>query len=132
MVKHRYCHFRYFFVVSHVLVPVLFLCMFLIRDTYSASFGVPLLQATSELYQVHNALSQVGPVLSTVLFILAGIFYAVGQMLPPDKKAQFHATAINIIIGAIVVAVLSVASTSLASASTHLISNFTSNSTNSL
>ncbi|MEM0149293.1 MAG: hypothetical protein QXW10_00130 [Candidatus Micrarchaeaceae archaeon] len=72
-----------------------------------------------------DTLAQVGPALSAVLFIIAGIFYAVGQMLPPDKKANFHTAAINIIIGAVVVGVLSVASTSLALASTHLLSNFT-------
>lgn len=73
-------------------------------------------------------LSQVGPALSAVLFVIAGIFYAIGQLLPPDKKANFHTTAINIIIGAIVVGVLSVAATSLAIASTHLIGNLTVNS----
>jgi hypothetical protein len=68
---------------------------------------------------------QVGPALSAVLFVVAGIFYAIGQMLPPEKKANFHTAAVNIIIGAIVVGVLSVASTSLAVASTHLIGNLT-------
>jgi hypothetical protein len=48
-------------------------------------------------------------------------------MLPPDKKAQFHTTAVNIIIGAVVVGALSVASTSLVTASTHLLSNLSVN-----
>ncbi|MGA2800670.1 MAG: hypothetical protein ABSE71_05090 [Candidatus Micrarchaeaceae archaeon] len=83
----------------------------------------------SELSSIQATLMQVGPALSAVLFVLAGIFYAIGQMLPPEKKASFHTAAVNIIIGAIVVGVLSVASTSLAIASTHLLGNLTTNST---
>lgn len=83
----------------------------------------------SELNNIQLILTQVGPALSAVLFIVAGIFYALGQMLPPEKKANFHTAAVNIIIGAIVVGVLSFASTSLALASTHLLVNTTLNST---
>jgi len=83
----------------------------------------------SELSSIQATLMQVGPALSAVLFVLAGIFYAIDQMLPPEKKASFHTAAVNIIIGAIVVGVLSVASTSLAIASTHLLGNLTTNST---
>ena len=83
----------------------------------------------AELSSIQATLMQVGPALSAVLFVLAGIFYAIGQMLPPEKKASFHTAAVNIIIGAIVVGVLSVASTSLAIASTHLLGNLTMNST---
>ncbi len=82
----------------------------------------------TELSSIQATLMQVGPALSAVLFVLAGIFYAIGQMLPPEKKANFHTTAVNIIIGAIVVGVLSVASTSFAIASTHLLGNLTTNS----
>ena len=82
----------------------------------------------SQLNSIQIILMQVGPALSAVLFVLAGIFYAVGQMLPPDKKANFHTAAVNIIIGAIVVGVLSVASTSLAVASTRLLGNVITNS----
>ncbi len=91
-------------------------------------FGSTVLTVLSELQYIRGVLYQVGPALSAVLFIIAGIFYAVGQMLPPDKRANFHTTAINIIIGAIIVAVLSFTSTSLAIASTHLLSNFTNSS----
>lgn len=91
-------------------------------------FSTTILTVLSELQYIRGVLYQVGPALSAVLFIIAGIFYAVGQMLPPDKRANFHTTAINIIIGAIIVAVLSFTSTSLAIASTHLLSNFTNSS----
>jgi hypothetical protein len=83
----------------------------------------------SQLGNIQSTLMQVGPALSAMLFVLAGIFYALGQMLPPDKKANFHTAAVNIIIGAVVVGALSVASTSLALASTHLLGNLTINST---
>lgn len=83
-----------------------------------------------ELDTIKLTLSQVGPALSAILFVVAGIFYAIGQMLPPDKKANFHTTAVNVIIGAIVVGILSFASTSLAAASSHLLSNVTANATN--
>jgi hypothetical protein len=83
----------------------------------------------TQLNGIQLILTQVGPALSAVLFVLAGIFYAIGQMLPPDKKANFHTAAVNIIIGAIVVGVLSVASTSLAIASSHLLGNVIANNT---
>ncbi|MDE1825704.1 MAG: hypothetical protein KGH61_01425 [Candidatus Micrarchaeota archaeon] len=84
---------------------------------------------TGTLAYLQQVLAQVGPMLSAVLFIIAGVFYAVGQMLPPDKKANFHTTSVNIIIGAIVVAVLSVTSSGLALASTHLLANMSMNAT---
>ncbi len=77
------------------------------------------------LTSIQQLLMQVGPILSGLLFIIAGIFYAVGQLLPPDKKANFHTTSINIIIGAVIVAVLSVTSNTLSIASTHLFTNLT-------
>lgn len=79
------------------------------------------------LSSVQQILMQVGPILSAVLFIIAGIMYSIGQLMPPDKRAQFHSTSVNIIMGAIIVAILSVASTSLAVASSHLLSNLTAN-----
>ncbi len=85
-------------------------------------------QIITTIEGIKALLVQIGPALSAVLFVIAGIFYAVGQMLPPDKKANFHTAAINIIIGAIVVGALSVASTSLALASSHLLTNFTNSS----
>jgi len=103
---------------KYLSAPTLALLMFS-RCTYAAS------QLVTELDGIKLVLVQVGPALSAVLFVLAGIFYAIGQMLPPDKKANFHTAAINIIIGAVVVGALSVASTSLAVASTQLLSNFT-------
>jgi hypothetical protein len=77
------------------------------------------------LVSIQQLLMQIGPILSAVLFIIAGIMYSLGQLMPPDKRAQFHSTSINIIIGAVIVAILSVTSNSLAIASTHLLTNLT-------
>ncbi|MCL5122571.1 MAG: hypothetical protein M1279_01195 [Candidatus Marsarchaeota archaeon] len=107
--------------IRYIVIPITVLLLLSSGTTYAAgSNGV-----ISEIGYIKALLSQIGPALSAILFIIAGIFYAIGQMLPPDKKANFHTTSINIIIGAIVVAILSVASTALASASSHLLTNMT-------
>ncbi|MDE1871524.1 MAG: hypothetical protein KGI06_04790 [Candidatus Micrarchaeota archaeon] len=108
-------------ITKYLTIPSLVIIVLASRFVEAGS--VPLV---TEINNIQLVLTQVGPALSAVLFVLAGIFYAIGQMLPPDKKANFHTAAVNMIIGAIVVGVLSVASTSLAIASTHLIGNFTS------
>jgi hypothetical protein len=112
--------------IAHVLAPASLAGVALLGRAYA---GGVVLQVMPELTQIQLILAQIGPALSAVLFIVAGVFYAIGQMLPPDKKAQFHTTAVNIIIGAIVVGALSVASTSLATASTHILSNLTVSNT---
>ncbi|MCL5090057.1 MAG: hypothetical protein M1382_02700 [Candidatus Marsarchaeota archaeon] len=114
--------------VFRIILPFVITAMILVKVSaaQSASSGI-----ISQITYIKEVLSQVGPALSALLFVLAGIFYAIGQILPYDKKANFHTTAINIIIGAVVVGVLSVASNTLATASTHLLSNFTNVSLNS-
>lgn len=110
--------------IKYIAFPIFFIILLATNSNATMlSFSI-----LGQLNYIKIILDQTGPVLSAILFIIAGIFYAIGQLLPPDKKANFHTAAINIIIGAIVVAVLSVASTSFATASTHLLSNFTTNS----
>ena len=122
--KHRKKSMQgYFGLLKYTLFPIL--VVFLSIGNVHAATQLTIL---GQLSYIKFVLNQVGPALSAILFIIAGIFYAIGQLMPPDKKANFHTTAINIIIGAVVVAVLSVASTSFANASTHLLSNFTVNS----
>lgn len=108
--------------MRYILLPIVVFMVLASNASYAAG---PASGVMNEIGYVKALLSQVGPALSATLFIVAGIFYAIGQMLPPDKKANFHTTSINIIIGAIVVAILSVASTALASASSHLLTNMT-------
>lgn len=107
-------------VARYIAAPML--ALLLAMHLANAAGSVPLV---SNIDNIQSLLTQIGPALSAMLFVLAGIFYAIGQMLPPDKKANFHTTAVNIIIGAVVVGVLSFASTSLAIASTHLLGNYT-------
>ncbi|MGC8662486.1 MAG: hypothetical protein ACP5RT_01730 [Candidatus Micrarchaeia archaeon] len=102
-----------------------FIAFFIVGVTKGSSFSFDIIMTLSYIQQL---LMHIGPMLSALLFIVAGIFYSIGQVLPPDKRANFHTASINIIIGAIVVAVLSVASNSLALASTHLLVNISSNS----
>ncbi len=108
-------------------IPIVFFLSFAIlaKYIYAEPFSF---DVVGTLSAVQQTLMQVGPIFSAVLFVLGGIFYAVGQLFPSYKRANLHTMAIDIIIGAIVVAVLSVASTNLAIASTHLLTNLTSNS----
>ncbi len=107
-------------ILRYIGIPIV---ITIILGTHTAFGATP--QLVGELNSIKSLLAQIGPILSAVLFIIAGMFYAIGQMLPPDKRANFHTTAINIIIGAIVIGVLSFTSTSLAVASSHLLSNST-------
>lgn len=116
---------KWFAIAWRVMLPTFIVSVLLTRSVMAA----PMLDVMAQISYVKDVLSQAGPALSAMLFVLAGIFYAIGQVLPPDKKANFHTTAINIMIGAVVVGVLSVASDGLATASTHLLSNMTANVT---
>jgi hypothetical protein len=112
--------------IKHLLILLFVLQIYLFSISNGAS-AVLLNSSTigivSELTYIKSVLSQVGPILGAVLFIVAGVFYAIGQVMPPDKRANFHTASINIIIGAIIISLLSVASTSLAVASSHLLAN---------
>jgi hypothetical protein len=92
---------------------------------YASGFSLDII---STLSYVQNLLAHLGPMLSAVLFIVAGMFYAIGQLLPSTKRAAFHTTTVDILMGAIIVAVLSVASNGFAIASTQLLTNITVNS----
>ena len=92
------------------------------KYTYASAFTFDIIGTLS---YIQTLLMHAGPLLSALLFIIAGIFYAIGQLFPSYQRASFHTTAIDIIIGAIIVAVLSVASNGFALASTHLLSNMT-------
>jgi hypothetical protein len=108
-------------ILKHLMLPVFLVALLGFHLVSAATTGI-----VSQLNGIKALLSDIGPILSGVLFIIAGIFYALGQIMPPDKRANFHTAAINIIIGAIVVSVLSFASSSLALASTHLLANLSS------
>lgn len=89
---------------------------------YASGFSLDII---TTLTYVQNLLAHLGPMLSAILFIVAGMFYAIGQLLPAPKRAAFHTTTVDILMGAIIVAVLSVASNGFAIASTQLLTNIT-------
>lgn len=107
-------------------MPLLLLCAsyVLSQDRFASSWSAAL-DIVASLNYIQGLLTQIGPIISAILFIVAGIFYSIGQLFPAHQRANFHSTAIDIIIGAIIVAVLSVASNSLSFASAHLLSNLT-------
>ena len=111
-----------FFQKAYVKIPLLLLILLTPKKPYAA---VTALDIISTLTSIQSLLEHIGPLLSAVLFITAGIFYALGQLLPSVKRASLHSTAVDILIGAVIVAVLSVASNGLAIASTHLLANLT-------
>ncbi len=108
-------------------VPTALTTLLIAGNTYGATTFVSL-QITTQLSGIQVLLTQIGPDLAAALFILAGIFYAIGQIMPPEKKATFHTTAVNLIMGAVVLAALTFAATGLSQASAHLLTNATTNS----
>ena len=93
---------------------------------YSHCIGLDIIVS---LNRIQLILMHVGPLLSAIMFIVAGIFYAIGQLFPSHQRANFHTTAGDMIMGAIIVAVLSVTANSFAVASSHLLLNNTLNVT---
>ena len=108
-------------------LPILAMVVILGLFSRVSSASGMTLDIVGTLNSIQQILGHVGPVLSAVLFIVAGIFYALGQLFPSYKRATLHTMAIDMIIGAIIVAVLSVTASSFALASTHLLVNTTSN-----
>ncbi|MEM0074464.1 MAG: hypothetical protein QW091_00150 [Candidatus Micrarchaeaceae archaeon] len=106
-------------------IPFLLLAFLFLERSTAGVFGLDII---STLNSVQSLLAHVGPLLSAIMFIIAGIFFAIAQLFPTYKRASLHSTAADILVGAIIVAVLSVASNGLAIASMHLLSNITSNS----
>lgn len=105
------------------LFPILVMTSYL-SNTSSAGSYVSL-DIISTLNYIQTLLMHIGPLLSAILFVLAGIFYAIGQLFPSYQRATFHTTAIDLIVGAVIVATLSVTSSGFALASTHLLTNIT-------
>ena len=93
------------------------------RIAYAQSFTS--LDIITTLNYIQGLLTRIGPILSAILFIIAGLLYAIGQLFPSHQRGSFHTTAGDMIVGAIILAVLSVTANSFALASTHLLSNVT-------
>ncbi len=112
---------RDFRIAVPILIPIIATPVSLFRNMFV------LLNLIGTLSYIEQLLMHVGPLLSAILFITAGIFYAIGQLFPSYKRATLHTMAIDMIIGAIVVAVLSVTSNGFAIASSTLLTNLTAN-----
>ena len=67
------------------------------------------------LKSLQGTLQQVGPALSAIMFVLAGIIYAFGQLQPAEARGKYQAWAMGLIVGGFVVGALSVAAPTLAS-----------------
>ncbi len=80
------------------------------------------------LKEIQNLIYTISPILSATLFMIAGLIYAIGQLLPPYQRATFHTMAINIIIGAIVLSILTLTANGITAA----VENFFVNNSNSL
>lgn len=106
-----------------IILPILVMVSYLSNTSNAGSYAS--LDIISTLNYIQTLLMHIGPLLSAILFVLAGIFYALGQLFPSYQRATFHTTAIDLIIGAIIVATLSVTSSGFALASTHLLTNLT-------
>ncbi|MGC8628953.1 MAG: hypothetical protein ACP5T4_01960 [Candidatus Micrarchaeia archaeon] len=103
-------------------VPFLILTMPLAKQAGAAEFALDII---STLNGIQALLAHIGPLLSGIMFIISGIFFAIAQLFPAYKRASMHSTASDILVGAIIVAVLSVASNGLALASAKLLVNTT-------
>ena len=103
----------------------LFACAAAVLLMKGASAQGATLDIISTLTGVQGILMHIGPLLSAILFTIAGLLYAVGQLFPSHQRASFHTISSDMIMGAVVAAVLSVAANGFALASTHLLSNVT-------
>ncbi len=66
------------------------------------------------LQNLQATLQQIGPALSAILFVLAGIIYAFGQLQPADARGKYQAWSMGLIVGGFVVGALSIAAPTLA------------------
>ena len=112
-------------IVSRVPLVLVLISIIALREVVAVSAHIGIL---TTLDNIEAILETIGPILSAVLFTLAGIFYALGQLFPSYKRASLHTMSIDLIIGAIIVAALSLAANGFAIASSHLLANATSNS----
>ena len=66
------------------------------------------------LQDLQATLQAIGPALSAILFVLAGIIYAFGQLQPAEVRGKYQAWAMGLVVGGFVVGALSVAAPTLA------------------
>lgn len=90
--------------------------------------GIAKASLPSVLSDTKNSIIEIGPLLGSILFATAGIIYALAQFMPFDKKAKMITVAVNLVIGAVVVIVLTIGSDSLTSFAKQIVMNATNTS----
>ena len=68
----------------------------------------------SFLRSLQTTLQEIGPILSAILFVVAGIIYAFGQLQPAEGRGRYQSWAMGLVVGGFVVGALSFAAPALA------------------
>ena len=56
------------------------------------------------LTSISDLLTTIGPTISLIMLLLAGIVYAFAQMQPPESRGKWITTAMGLFVGGIIVA----------------------------
>jgi len=65
------------------------------------------------LTSISLTLMNIGPTLSLIMILLAGIIYALAQAQTPDKRGKWVGWATNLFIGGLILAAIVVGATSI-------------------
>jgi len=104
------------FLVAALLIAALPLAAFAATPTPAPSGNMTIGGGTvTFLNSIKTTLQAIGPALSAIMFVLAGIIYAFGQLQPADARGKYQAWAMGLVVGGFVVGALSVAAPTLAS-----------------
>lgn len=73
------------------------------------------------LYNLKDTLTAIGPALSAILFVLAGIIYAFGQLQPADARGKYQSWSMGLIVGGFVVGALALGADTLTNIAANLL-----------
>ena len=73
------------------------------------------------LYNLKDTLTAIGPALSAILFVLAGIIYAFGQLQPADARGKYQSWSMGLIVGGFVVGALALGADTLTGIAANLL-----------
>jgi hypothetical protein len=109
--------------ISRILLTVFLVgsmlpCLLIAQDGDTTTIGGG---TVTFLKDLQATLQEIGPALSAILFIVAGIVYAFGQLQPAEVRGKYQAWAMGLIVGAFVVGALSLAGDTLAAAAGNLL-----------
>jgi hypothetical protein len=75
------------------------------------------------LSQIATFLQTIAPTLSIILVVLGGIAYGVAQTQPPEIRGKWQNTALGIIVGGIIVAMIAGAASVIQETSSNLLTS---------